>query len=148
MSKRKNRKTSSPNLPDSVLERARQQLNEENGEAEEPKAAAKPAPVKAAPAKAEPSTKRASSSATPYPATANRRADRERDPLPSRASRSKVDTSDHDYIREKLAHPTRIVTEAELRHDYTYVVRDLRSMGLLAAGLLVALVVLAQLLPK
>lgn len=141
MSKRKNRKNSSPNLPDSVLERARQQLNDENGEADAPEAAAKPAPVKAAPTAQR-------SSAAPVRATVSRRADRDRDMLPSRASRNKVDTTDHDYIREQLAHPTRIVTEAELRHDYTYVVRDLRSMGLLAAGLLVALAVLAQLLPK
>lgn len=142
MSKRKNRKNSSPNLPDSVLERARQQLNDENGEADVPETAAKPAPVKAAPAAQHPST------AAPVRATVSRRADRDRDPLPSRSSRNKVDTTDHDYIRQQLAYPTKIVTEAELRHDYTYVVRDLRSMGLLAAGLLVALAVLAQLLLK
>lgn len=139
MSKRKNRKTTSPNLPDSVLERARQQLNEDNGDADAPEAAVGSAPVKAAP------VKRATPAPAPVRATASRA---DRDSLPSRSSRNKVDTSDHDYIREQLAHPTRIVTEDELRADYTYVIRDLRSMGLLAAGLLVTLALLAQVLPK
>jgi hypothetical protein len=40
------------------------------------------------------------------------------------------------------------VTEEELRGHYGYVLADLRSMGLLAAGLMVALVILAQVLPR
>lgn len=51
-------------------------------------------------------------------------------------------------VTELLAHPTKTVTEAELRKDYSYVVADLRSMFLLSAALIVALVVLAQVLPK
>jgi hypothetical protein len=46
-----------------------------------------------------------------------------------------------------LAHPTKTVSEDELRREYAYVISDLRSMGLLAAALVVLLIVLAQILP-
>lgn len=55
---------------------------------------------------------------------------------------------EEDMTAYLLAHPTKIVSEDELRHDYTYVVNDLRSMGLLAVVLVVLLVVLAQVLPR
>lgn len=51
-------------------------------------------------------------------------------------------------VAELLANPTKTVTEAELRRDYGYVLADLRSMAILSAALIVALVVLAQVLPK
>lgn len=47
-----------------------------------------------------------------------------------------------------LAHPTKTVTEDELRTTYQYVAADLRSMGILALALVVLLVVLAQILPR
>jgi hypothetical protein len=50
-------------------------------------------------------------------------------------------------IADILANPTKIVTEEELRSEYTYVLNDIRSMGLLALGLVVLLVVLASVLP-
>jgi len=43
-----------------------------------------------------------------------------------------------------LAHPTKFVSETELREQYHYVARDLVNMGKLAAGLVVFLVLLAQ----
>ncbi|MBC8098609.1 MAG: hypothetical protein H7Y11_04145, partial [Armatimonadetes bacterium] len=46
-------------------------------------------------------------------------------------------------IEEIMAHPTKIVTEADLRAQYSFVLADLRSMGVLAAGLFATLVVLA-----
>jgi hypothetical protein len=55
---------------------------------------------------------------------------------------------DEDMTAYLLAHPTKIVSEDELRHDYTYVVNDLRSMAILAGALVVLLIVLAQVLPK
>lgn len=58
------------------------------------------------------------------------------------------DKLDPAYVRERLAHPTITVSEAELHQQYGYVVKDLRSMGLLAATLVVALIILAQILPK
>ena len=47
-----------------------------------------------------------------------------------------------------LANPTKTVTEAELRAEYSYVVSDLRGMAIISVVLLVTLVVLAQVLPK
>lgn len=46
-------------------------------------------------------------------------------------------------VEERLAYPTKFVSEAELRHDYSYVLRDLRNMGLLAAALFLVLIALA-----
>ncbi|MFN8563563.1 MAG: hypothetical protein U0703_18545 [Anaerolineae bacterium] len=60
----------------------------------------------------------------------------------------KHDELSQEVVAELLEHPTLTVSEDELRRDYSYVVADLRSMALLAAGLIITLVVLAQILPK
>ncbi|MBL8145992.1 MAG: hypothetical protein JNL34_06380 [Anaerolineae bacterium] len=51
-------------------------------------------------------------------------------------------------ISELLDHPTKTVTEAEFRAQYSYVLKDLRSMGLLTAALFGLLIVLALVLPQ
>src|SRR5689334_11138280 len=122
MSKRKNR-NQSPNIPQSTLDRARQQL----GQTEEPVAAAPEVKVeKAAPArvveKAEPAVTAARSAS-------------ERRPRPARTGTStsrsrKEDKHDMSYIRQRLANPTRLVTEAQLKAEYGYVMADLRTMGI------------------
>ncbi len=56
----------------------------------------------------------------------------------------KDDKHDISYIRNRLANPTRIVTEAQLKAEYGYVISDLRSMGILAALLIAALVVIEK----
>lgn len=53
-----------------------------------------------------------------------------------------------DVIRQRLANPTRVVTTEELANEYGYVIRDLRSIGLLAGGLILLLIVLATVLPS
>ena len=53
-----------------------------------------------------------------------------------------------DVIANLLQNPTRTVSEETLKTEYSYIVADLRSMGVLAAGLVVLLVVLAQVLPS
>ncbi len=53
-----------------------------------------------------------------------------------------------EVINELLANPTKVVTEDDLRRDYSYVIADLRSMALLAAALVVLLVALAFVLPR
>jgi len=53
---------------------------------------------------------------------------------------------DSATIAELLANPTKFVTEEELRDEYTYVLQDLRGMGILAGVLFVALVLAAQFL--
>lgn len=52
-----------------------------------------------------------------------------------------------ELINELLANPTKVVTEDDLRRDYSYVIADLRSMALLAVALVVLLVALALILP-
>lgn len=73
-----------------------------------------------------------------------------RPPVQRRKRRKEVDVSEltQAEIAERLAHPTRIVTEDDLRQQYTYVIADLRSMGLLAAGLFVFVIVIAQFLNR
>lgn len=58
------------------------------------------------------------------------------------------ETYSQETVSELLRHPTRTVTEGELRKEYGYVLNDLRSMAVVSAGLVVLLVVLAQVLPK
>ncbi len=45
-----------------------------------------------------------------------------------------------------LANPSVEVTEEQLREEYSFVLSDLRNMGILAAALFVVLVLLAQFL--
>jgi hypothetical protein len=51
-------------------------------------------------------------------------------------------------ISELLDHPTKTVSEAEMRMQYAYVLKDLRSMGVLTAALFALLIVMSLLLPK
>lgn len=67
---------------------------------------------------------------------------------PSGTRRETQEAYSPETVSELLRHPTRTVTEGELRKEYSYVLTDLRNMGLVAAGLVVLLVVLAQVLPK
>jgi DNA-directed RNA polymerase specialized sigma24 family protein len=129
VSKRRSRK-SSANLPAEALARARREagLEEVSAEEEARPPDAPQDPVKAAgPRRAEPL------------------------PPPQRRKRRKeVDVSELSQaeIAERLAHPTRTVSEDELRQQYMYVLADLRSMGLLAAGLFALIIVIAQLLVR
>lgn len=129
MSKRKNR-TSSPNIPQAALDRAREQLV---GEQET-------APVKSAETAPTPKPQ----TAAPSPTSAIR-SRRQAASGGAQARRTRaVERTDMSIVRERLDHPTRIVTEAELRQEYGYVLQDLRSMGILAAVLAVVLVLIAQ----
>lgn len=138
MSKRKNRKSSgAPNLPKETLYRARQEagLMPIPAEAEEETSDEAVEAVIVAPA---PEVKRsretlptAQVSSTP----------------PKRKSRRKqqltYDEMTPEEVAEALANPTIEVSEGALREQYNYVLADLRSMGLLAAALFVALIVIA-----
>jgi hypothetical protein len=68
-------------------------------------------------------------------------------PRPPQEKRRRESELDHETVADILANPTRFVSEEELRSEYTYVVNDIRSMALLALGLVVLLVVLASVLP-
>lgn len=135
MSKRKQRK-SGPDLPSDVLERARQQIAQES----QP-------PAEAVPASAPASTPRpAAAPVSSYRRTAERAARRRAEQMPAQGRRNgeQRPVLDIDYVRDRLAHPTVIVTEEQLRQQYGYVIADLRRIALLAIGLVAALVVIAR----
>jgi hypothetical protein len=134
MSKRKNR-TQSPNIPQSTLDRARQQITgtSEPVAAVEAKVEKVAAVVEQAEAVARPVVERRARPARPAGS-------------PPRITKHKEDKHDMAFIRARLANPTRIVTEDQLKQEYSYVVKDLRWMGGLAAILVVALVVIEKLL--
>lgn len=125
-SKRRNR--SNANIPQETLERARKQAAEtaNSGDADDT------TPVEPAP--------RARVSSAP--------AARRSSAGQSIRKRKTDEKMSSEMVAQLLANPTKQVTEDELRAHYTYVASDLRSMALLAAGLMVALVVLAQVLPR
>lgn len=53
-----------------------------------------------------------------------------------------------DVVANLLENPTRVVSEAELKAEYSYIIADVRSMAILAAALIALLIVLAQVLPR
>ena len=128
MSRRRNQ----PNLPEETLRRARQ--------------AAGLLPEDEASADAPPETSEVSVSAAEgaSDSRAARRAARRRRRLERATQAHDPDEPlDSAAIAERLRAPTRTVSEGELRADYAYVLRDLRSMAILAAALIGALFLLA-----
>lgn len=142
MSKRRNRK-GAPNIPQETLERVRRQIaSEQPGEAEAQEDVAEI--EEAAPTVAALPQPQASK---PRSAESRKVRSRHREGLqPARLGEKKIDPHDPETVREMLVNPTKIVTEEELRRDYSYVLADLRSMGILAAMLVLALIVMAQFL--
>ncbi|HLV33770.1 MAG TPA: hypothetical protein VKY59_01600 [Spirillospora sp.] len=125
MSKRRSRKrTNQPNLPQETLARARREagLEEEPDEAE---VAAEPLAVVDAAQPAQP---------LPPVQRRKRRAGKEVDP-------SELTQAE---IAERLANPTKTVIYEQLQAQYSYVLADLRSMGLLVGALFVLMILAAQ----
>lgn len=155
MSKRKNRSTS-PNLPQEALERARRQLAEEQGEAvapaPEPKVEEKPQPaVQAKPAANKPYrpvTETRSTRLTPTTVSAGRISRRRANEPGQGKRRSDSDPYNMEEVRYQLEHPTKVVTTEQLRAEYGYVVQDLRRVAVVSAGLIVVLIALTLVLPK
>jgi hypothetical protein len=148
MSKRKNR-SSAPNIPQATLDRARQQLG---GSAtpvpaepvetveDEVVAEAKPQPAKTTSAPSSRVAAQRASSTSRSRSTGNRR-------VQSAQSRGgRKDQMDTEIVKNRLLHPTRMVSEAELREEYGYVIADLRTIAIIAVAMVVIMVVLAQVL--
>ena len=126
MAKRRRRK---PNISQTVLEQARQGVVDEGrADATPARETAKPAP--AAPAAAAPKQPR-------------RRRALQAAQLERRKDEGALDA---EYVAELLANPTKVVTEDDLRADYGFVIKDLRNMGILAAGLFIALIIVSLVL--
>ena len=122
MAKRRRRK---PNISQTVLEQARQGIVDE-GNAAPARESSTPTPAAAAP-KQPPRRRRALQAAQ----------------LERRKDEGALDA---DYVAELLANPTKVVTEDDLRADYGFVIKDLRNMGILAAGLFIALIIVSLVL--
>jgi hypothetical protein len=126
MAKRRRKK---PNIPQAAMEHAIQNANEddvsdsadEEAVEETPKAVAKESKAEAKPRR-------------------RRRRDVQSAKLNKRKNEGKLDGA---YVADMLANPTKVVTEDELKSDYAYVIKDLRNMGILAAVLMVALIVIS-----
>lgn len=136
MSKRKNRKQRSrPNLPEETLARARREAGIEEEIADEEEAVeAEEAETRAEAKAAAPPVQRQ----TALPPIERRRSSGRRDGKPEELSQMEV--------AARLANPTRVVSTEQLKTQYGYVLADLRSMGLLAAFLFVAMIVAARFL--
>lgn len=158
MAKRKKRKSTAPNLPDEVLERARKQLD---GTLEEDETDGDPTPEAAeetvepvAESEKEPETAEeqpapVAQSTRTTTTRSSRRRERRRSSSsggPTVVQRNKSSEMDSEQIAHLLANPTKVVSEEELHEEYGYVLRDLRNMGVLAVLLMVVLVLLAQLI--
>ena len=122
MAKRRRKK---PNISEAVLEQARQ------GSAEP--VAADAAPQQAAPASADPA---AAAALRRRRTLSEAQLKRRKDQIASNA----------EYAADLLANPTKVVTEEDLRADYGFVIKDLRNMGMLAAVLFVALIIISLVL--
>ena len=141
MSKRRNRKKSSQaNLPQETLARARreaglvdEEITEEADAAEAPEV-----PVAAPDLPPAPARTRSAETLPPVQRRSSRRREKEVD----------VSQLSQEEIAERLANPTRTVTEEQLREQYTYVISDLRSMGVLAGLLFVVMILAAQFLGR
>jgi hypothetical protein len=144
MSKRRNRK-STPNIPQDMLERARQQIAQEEAASTETDQSVEPVSAEVSPVTSQPVTSAAEVKRAERAQSQKPRPRRREGIQPARFGEKKVDPEDPETVRQLLANPTKIVTEEELRKDYSYVLSDLKSMGMLAAGLVIALVIIAQL---
>lgn len=126
MAKRRRRK---PNISQTVLEQARQ------GVVDQGSADAAPTRESSGP----PSAAGAASSGPPP----RRRRALQAAQLERRKDEGALDA---EYVAELLANPTKLVTEDDLRADYGFVIKDLRNMGILAAGLFIALIIISLVL--
>ncbi len=139
MSKR--RKSNQPNIPEETLRRARQEAGLEPPDppaadaVETPPAA--PAPIPAPPPRAAASARREPARAAGDSAARRRK---------RRSDKVSYEEMSHEEVMHLLDNPTRSVSEAELRAQYGYVLRDLRSMFVLAAALFVVMIVAAAIL--
>ena len=133
MSKRKKR-NSTPNLPQSTLDRARLQAGAEDN--------APPADEAIQSTQDNGNGKRDTKQRE---SRGENRSNRRIKPETMQYSqRKKKGTLDSETIENALANPTIFISAEQLREEYGYVISDLRSMGILAGVLMVFLFALAQ----
>jgi hypothetical protein len=89
-------------------------------------------------------------SGNPYATTSasvRREQERARTGQGSAPADSKSSALSQEQIAEILANPTRTVTTEELRREYGFVLRDIRSMFVVAGGLVLLEIIMALVLP-
>lgn len=133
------RKRSNDALPKATLDRARQQATEMEQDVEDNVEEVLNKPVQGV--SSAPRTQLSREERD------RRRVDRARTARPSSANKStSIRRSDSPHrVAELLSNPTKFVSEEQLHEEYSYVLKDLRNTGILAAILLVSLVTLALL---
>ncbi|MEL6306709.1 MAG: hypothetical protein AAFV98_17190 [Chloroflexota bacterium] len=136
MARRKKR--NKPNLPDSVLERARRNAGVED-EPEQPTA-----DVSDADDSADSSADNAEVDTASISARATRRRNLSSAQLERTRQRGELT---NEIMQEALVNPTKIVTEEELSQDYGHVIADLRNMAVLAAILVAGLITIGFVFP-
>jgi cobalamin biosynthesis Mg chelatase CobN len=146
---KKKKKSSTPNLPQEVLEKAKEAVADE---IEDEQPVEEDAPI----AEAVAATAAGTAASVPESAEAARKeAARRAERAARRAARRqqqatgekpKRDELKSGIVAEMLANPTTEVPVEELKVQYNYVIADLRTMGILAAILLVVLIGLGFLL--
>ncbi len=125
MAKRNKKKSgNSPNIPQEVLDRVRQENADDDGLVEDAEEARK---------KAERRAERAARRAA--------RQQRQAGSTPSDKPKKRNELG-ATAVAEMLANPTSHVDQEELKVQYSYVITDLRNMGILAGILLVVLIAL------
>jgi hypothetical protein len=134
---KKKANTSGQRLNRELLERARQQARAIEAEEEESVETVSAPPA----AESQPGAVRQPAQGTQRRSVSTAKRLRER----NEEARKKSLTAED--ISQMLANPTKIITEAELRAQYGFVLRDLRSMGILAGASFLFLIALAVLLP-
>jgi len=125
MSKRK-KKSNAPNIPKATLDRARRQAAGEDVDAE---------------LEAERNEEERKARREERRAARKRNQQFDQAAVSNRRERERLDVG---AVEQALISPTKVVTEEDLREEYSYVLSDLRNMGLLAGALMVMLVLLAQ----
>jgi hypothetical protein len=135
---KKKANTSGQRLNRELLERARQQARAIEAEEEDESVGEASSPIAV---ESQPSVVRQPAPGTQRRSVSTAKRLRER----NEETRKKSLTSEE--ISQLLANPTKTVTEAELRAQYGFVLRDLRSMGMLAGASFLFLIALAVLLP-
>lgn len=141
MSKRRNRKSNQPNIPEETLRRARQEAGLEPPDPVDEAALEDEAAPQRAPAPPpEPAPVRATARRDPLPAARETAAPRKRK---RRSEKVAYEEMTYEEVLELLENPTKTVTEAELHAQYGHVISDLRSMFVLAAALFIVMIVVA-----
>lgn len=140
MSSKRSSRTGAKKVNRDLLDRARQQAQSlESESVEDAEIEDAEEEVAASVARRSASASRLSDSGSRSRSTAARLREKNKE------TRKKAMTTDDVY--DILAHPTKIVSEAELHTQYGFVLSDLRSMGILALATFVGLIVVAFVLP-